>query len=324
MKLYISQTNQLFELILTGKIKAILLYGPDKGYIDKICKLLIKKFAMLQTSMEYTNLNVSSLETLLNSRNFFGQKELIKIRSVTNSIDKSLKTVLTGDYFHLPVFIGDEIAASSTIKKFFETEEQLAAIACYHDNEQKIEKLILNEFNKAAKTIRGEALIYLKTHLKGDHGLICNEIDKLINFAFDKQEITLQDVKAVISDEIMANGTDLAIYFAKKDYDNFLHEFTILKKQNINEVLMIRALIRYYLNLYIVLSKVANGEKLDLAIKSLSPPIFYQYINDFKQAVNQVSLQDCIKTLAALQQAEVDFKLRPAGFDLYQQIYILG
>ncbi|MFY9589759.1 DNA polymerase III subunit delta [Rickettsia endosymbiont of Halotydeus destructor] len=320
MKLYLSQVNQLLELVQIGKIKAILLYGPDKGYINKICKALVKKFSMVQTSMEYTNLNVASLEMLLNSRNFFGQKELVKIRSVTNSIDKNLKIMLNGDYFHLPVFIGDEIASSSSIKKFFETEQQLAAIACYHDDEQKIEKLILNELNKAAKTIKREALIYLKTHLRGDHGLICNEITKLVNFAFDKQEITLEDVKAVISSEIMANGNDLAIYFAKKDYEKFLHELAILKKQNINEVLIIRALIRYYLNLYIVLSKVANGEKLDLAIKSLSPPIFYQYINDFKQTANQINLHGCLNTLAKLQQAEVDFKLRPASFDLYQQI----
>ncbi len=35
MKFYFSQIGRLFELIKAGKIRALLLYGPDKGYIEK-------------------------------------------------------------------------------------------------------------------------------------------------------------------------------------------------------------------------------------------------------------------------------------------------
>lgn len=320
MKFYFSQINRLFELTAAGKIKALLLYGPDKGYIDKICRHLVKKFNMLQTSIEYNDLNISSLEILLNSANFFGQKELIKIRGVGNSIDKNLKAILNDNYINFPVFIGEDITSSSGFRKFFETEESLAAVACYHDDAIKIERIILDKVSKSNKTINKEALIYLKTHLKGDHELVCAEINKLIYFAHDKQEITLNDIKEVLSSEITANGSDLAMYFSKKDYIKFLEELSILKKQNINEVLIIRALIRHYLNLYIVLLKVKSGERLEVAIKSLSPPIFYQYINDFTKIATGLSLTECLETLKLLQQAEVEYKLSPAGFDLLQSI----
>lgn len=320
MKFYFSQIGRLFELIKAGKIRALLLYGPDKGYIEKICKHLVKSLNMLQTSIEYSDLNISSLEILLNSPNFFGQKELIKIRSVGNSIDKNLKTILNNDYINFPVFIGEEITSSGSFKKFFETEEYLAAVACYHDDEAKIERIILGKVEKT--NISKEAINYLKAHLKGDHDLICSEINKLIYFVHDRREINLNDVLKVISSEITANGSDLAMYFSKKDYSNFLQELEILKKQNINEVLIIRALIRHYLNLYIVLSKIKNGESVELAIKSLSPPIFYQYINDFTKIANSLSLTECLETLKLLQQAEVDYKLNPAGFDLLQSILV--
>ncbi|XVN41657.1 MAG: DNA polymerase III subunit delta [Rickettsia endosymbiont of Argas persicus] len=320
MKFYFSQINRLFELVANGKIKSILLYGPDRGYIDKICRHLVKKFNMLQTSIEYAELNISSLSIILNSPNFFGQKELIKIRGVGNSIDKNLKTILNDDYINFPVFIGEDITSSSSFKKFFETEENLAAIACYHDDETKIERIILDKLGKNNKTINKEAITYLKAHLKGDHELVCNEIDKLIYFTHDKHEITLNDIKEILSSEIIVNGSDLAMYFSKKDYINFLKELDIIKKQNINEVLMIRALIRHYLNLYIVLSKVKSGECIESAIKSLSPPIFYQYISDFTKIANSLSLDECLKTLKMLQQAEVDYKLNPAGFDLLQKV----
>ncbi|MGX6960911.1 MAG: DNA polymerase III subunit delta [Rickettsia endosymbiont of Pentastiridius leporinus] len=321
MKFYFSQVNRLFDLIATGKIKALLLYGPDKGYIDKICHHLVKKLNMLKTTIEYGELNISSLEILLNSPNFFNQKELIKVRGTGNSIDKNLKTALSGDYINFPVFIGEDITSSGSFRKFFEREEFLAAIACYHDDETKIERIILDKLAKINKIINKEAITYLKTHLKGDHELIRNEINKLVYFAHDKKEITLDDAKAVISSEIMANGSDLAMHFSKKDYNNFLKELSILQKQNINEVLIIRALIRHYINLYIVLSKVKNGERVEAAIKSLSPPIFYQYVNDFTKIANSISLNACLETLKILQQAEVDYKLNSASFDIFQRIY---
>lgn len=39
MKFYLSQIIKLFDKIGNGQIKALLLYGPDKGYIDKVCRL---------------------------------------------------------------------------------------------------------------------------------------------------------------------------------------------------------------------------------------------------------------------------------------------
>ncbi|KJV98499.1 DNA polymerase III, delta subunit domain protein [Rickettsia amblyommatis str. Darkwater] len=39
MKFYFSQIGRLFELITSGKIRALLLYGPDKGYIEKFVSI---------------------------------------------------------------------------------------------------------------------------------------------------------------------------------------------------------------------------------------------------------------------------------------------
>ncbi len=86
-----------------------MLYGPDKGYIDKVCKALIKKFNLLKTSIEYCDLKNYSLDTLANSPNFFMQKQLIKVRSVGDSIDKSLKLALGKNFLHFLVFIADEL-----------------------------------------------------------------------------------------------------------------------------------------------------------------------------------------------------------------------
>ncbi len=322
MKFYLSQIVLLLDKIKNKQVKALLLYGPDRGYIDKICKILVKKFDLLKTSIEYSEIKTKSLETLVNTQNFFRQKQLITVRSVGESLDKSLKLILSKDLLHFLTFIADELSSDSSIRKFFEIETHLASLACYHDDEQKIAKIILHKCNSIGKVIREDAVNYLTSCLKGDHQTLINEIDKLIYFTFDKDQITLDDTRSVVIGDFIGSGDNLCTYFFSENLDKFLQEFSKLKQQNINEVLIIKTLVRYYLNLYTVLSKLAMGISIDKAIKLLSPPIFYKNMPSFKQAINKINLNDCIELLKHLQQAEIDYKVNPAGFDIYQQIYV--
>lgn len=322
MKFYLSQIDQLLDKIGSRRINALLLYGPDKGYIREVYQTITEKYDLIKTSTEYQKVTAQNLEMQLNSKNFFNKKELIKITSVTSAISPELKSLLGNNFLHFPVFIADELPPTSTIRKFFETETYLASVACYHDDEQNIIKLVLKKCSQAKKSIENEALYYLKFHLKGDHQAILSEINKLLFFIDGRNQITLDDVEKVVSNTLIASGDDLCIYFAQKTLDKFLEELSKLIENNINEVLIIRALIRYYINLYIVRTKIDNGDNLDNAIKSLSPPIFFKYVNDFKKVVSNLTGQEVLKTLSILQQAEVDFKLKPSGFDFYQQLWV--
>lgn len=322
MKFYLSQISQLFEGIGNSSIKALLLYGPDKGYIDKVCKSLIKQFELSKISIEYSELKQKSLETLANTQSFFTKKQLIVVKSTGESIDKKTKLTLAKDSVHFVVFIADELPLSSTIRKFFEIEPYLASLACYHDDSTKIAKIIVQKCHNAGKTINEDAVSYLTSCLKTDHLMIINEIDKLIYYTFDKKQITFDDAKCAVGQDHEGSGDDLCVYFALKNYSKFLQEFTKLKQYNINEVLIIKALIRYYLKLYTVLCKLEIDSDLDKAVKSLTPPIFYKYVQDFKKAVNLHKLEHCIKILNCLQQAELEYKLSPHGFDIYSILSI--
>jgi len=86
---------------------------------------------------------------------------------------------------------------------------------------------------------------------------------------------------------------------------------------------MIRALLRYFFNVYAVTSRVEDGENIDKAIKSLSPPIFFKYVDDFKQVVRLYSSIDAIRYINTLQNAEINYKQNSSGFDLFSVYAIL-
>lgn len=320
MKFYTSQLTQLIDAIAKGKIRSLLLYGPDKGYISFICRSIIQKMNLLHSSISYNDINESKLETLLNSRNFFAQREFIKITTVTNSINTALKSLLANEFLHFAAFIADELPSNSGIRNFFESQEFCASVACYPDDQQNIAKIIHAKFAAVDKRLDDDALYYLKSALKGDYQLICNELEKLLLYAYDKDTLTIDDIKLVINIDLIANGDDLCTYFAQKDTQAFLIEIERLMAQGINMVLIIRALIRYYMNLYIVVSKIDEKENIDTAIKNLSPPIFFKRVADFKKVAFHIQRTEIVAVIAKLYQAEINFKLDPKSFDLLRII----
>ena len=324
MKFYTNQFSQLLDKIASGSVKSLLLYGHNRGFISAVINQLIKKFNFFTvnlTSKEATEANIS---LLANSNNFFKQKELLKIDHNGSAISKELKQFLiAGSFTNFICFIGDESLPSSGIRKLFEDSSNMAVMGCYYDDENTVSKIANTIAAKYRKTISQEALVYIKATLKGDHQIIKNELEKLVNYTHDKEQISYEDVKAVISSDLSANGDEMCIFFSKKEPELFLAEIEKLRSQNINEILMIRALIRYYINLFIVTSKIEEGgSNIDAAIKSLSPPIFLKYLSDFRSNAQKLSSKDAAEIISLLQKAEVKFKNNSNNFDLFGEVYL--
>lgn len=318
MKFYSNQLNLLIPKIADGKVNALLFHGPNTGLAEIILAQIIKKFSLLVSHYSFKEAKPDILYPKAFETNFFQQKELIKVSEVTPTLSKDLKELLQQEGFsNLLCFIADESLPPSGIRKFFEDSSNLACIACYYEDEQAIAKMALKKIIDAGKNIDEDGLFFLKNHLKGDSKIIDNEIQKLLYYCHDKKLITKADIVATMSSELLASGDDMCIYFASKEYNLFLKEIAKLKEQNINEVLIIRALIRFYINLYIVISQLEDGINIDAALKKVSPPIFFKYIPSFKEITRKISSSDAIKMLEKLNQAEAEYKLNPQGFELY-------
>ena len=174
----------------------------------------------------------------------------------------------------------------SYIEFYLQNKNTLDKIDGFPDNEIKLSEIpnmniiaVTDNLDIYKKTIDEDALFYLKSHLRGDHQIIKSELEKLFNFTHDKLIISKQDILQTLSQDLLASGDEMCIFFAQKEPLKFLKEVAKLQDQSKNEVLMIRALIRYYLNIYTVASKLEDGENLDRAIKTLYPPIFFKYID---------------------------------------------
>lgn len=319
MRFYSSGLNDLLRKIESGAISKILIHGSNQGFASTATEQIIKKMNLMVSTFTAKEITANKLRTIANNQNFFGQKELIKITGSSAALNKEMKEMLINEQFHnIICFTHTDALPPSGIRKFFEDQKDLASLGCYYDNENTIAKIILQQCAKHKKNIDEDALFYLKSHLKGDHQIIKSELNKLFCYTHDQGIITKDDILATLSRDLLASGDEMCIYFAKKEPKKFIHEVAKLKEQNKNEVLMIRALIRYYLNIYQVSLRVEDGENTDRATKTLYPPIFFKYVDDFKQILRKTSASDAINCLKHLQQAEINYKTNPKTFDMFE------
>lgn len=324
MKLYPSQLKEIRLLIKNKQINAIFFYGPNRGYVSKIINFLAKLDNYLITEVNYSELNSSKLQIILNRSNFFGQKELVKINCGNLALNNQIKELLKiSDNVNFPLFISHEANSSSAIKKYFETTKELAAIACYFDNPLSIEKIIQNRCAEENITINSQALTYLKNYLQIDHNFIDNEINKLIFYLKyeDKKEISMDFIEKIISLDKEGSTEKLAFFLAKKDLKNFLKESEKLTENQISEMIIIRSLIRYYTNLYIVLLKKIKSCSFDKAIAELSPPLFFKYIPDFKILLDILPVKEVAHIMHILCDAETIIKTNSGNFSFLHHIY---
>ncbi len=299
---------QLLSALKQGKIKGLVIYGPDKGMISFSCNAIAKSLEKNIETLTYQELLTGGLDITLNNASLFGDSNIIKITNMPTSIDVNLKNILLAGPRHIPILIADELSPASSLRKFFETEEQFAALACYNEDENNIRKIVASKVVAGGRSISSDAIAYIAHHLIGDRYIIENELEKLLLFTYDKTNITLNDVEKVISASIVASPDMLCISFAKGDAKRYFTESARLLAENISIVWIIRALIRYYINLYIVSSMIEGGTSVETAISSLKPPIFFKYLQDFKAILSKTSKQKIIYILSELNKAEKESK----------------
>lgn len=307
MKYYSNQISEIASGIKKSEILSCLIYGPDTGLIDYSLNKIASDLNLPKRSVSYSNISADELRSTLDNISLFGTKEIIKLTDI-KIFDAKLKEVTKEQHHNILIIISEELTPSSALRKTFETEKNLASIACYHDDAASVEKIVKKACMEAKKLISSDALKYLSHGLYGDRYIILNELEKLLTYASDKNEITLEDVLAVISSSTTPEPDLLCIYFFKHDQKLYFQELNKLLAENTPAVWIVRALTRYAINIYFVLEKMSDGMSIDDAVSSLTPPIFFKYIADFKKIIRSFDTEKILNIMRSLYKAEVKLK----------------
>ncbi len=301
---------------------AVLVYGPDSGLVRERAEALTRAVAetvddpfrvVTLTPAELRD-DPARLADEAQALAFGGGRRVVRLRGATNgnaeTLSLILKTFAVANDPSPALIIAEagELRPADKLRKLFENDARAAAVACYLDDGRNLEQVIVETLARHKLRASHDALAWLGRHLGADRRLTRNELEKLALYCAGQNEISLDDCAAVIGD---GAGTDLeeAVFAAAGG------EFAVLDtalarafREGVSPIAVIRATMRHLHRLHQVTGLMAEGASLDVATKSLKPPLFFKVADRFRAQARSWPEGHVRAALEILSEAEIRCK----------------
>ncbi len=330
MKYYSSDLEKVIPLIYNSSVKALLLHGENIGYFYRIINLILKKSNMILKKISY-DLSLSEFLVLVKNRNFFDRRFCIVIDHMEflkkDNLQDFFSKISFGDNFLC--FIKKNKSISSKNIEFFIKSEDLVSIYCPFYPGFKVKEYILGILKKIDKTINYDALQSLISFFIGkDFEYINNELKKLILSVHNVDNITKKDIDNISLTPSIEN-LDSIFFSMRQDNLKLLELISSLEQDlNFNEILVIRNLLKHYMNLYCILYYIQEKkifrpqERIEFIVQELQLFIYYKHIDFFKREIKFYTLTNVLVILKLLQTAEIKVKQNKSKFNLFLEVFI--
>ncbi len=298
--------------------RVILVFGPDSGLAHERCQIIGKTvvedlndpFNVAALSAEILAEDPARLADEAGAISMMGGDRLIRIDGGSDKLTVLLKSYLEApSQSALVVIKAGELTTRSSLRKLCESAKNAAAVPCYVEDERDLSRLIRDSVQAVNMRIEGDAVAWLSANISGDRAKVRSERDKLIAYKGDEaSSISLADVQAACG-AAGAQGFDDLVYAvggrnaagALKAYQTLIAEGTVF-------IAIVRGLQNHFRRLHLVQSYMQDGLEMDMAMKKLSPPVFFKQAPKFKAQLNSWSLGSLNNVLGKLTDLEAQCK----------------
>ena len=210
---------------------------------------------------------------------------------------------------NLIVFETSELTPRSKLRKFFEKEKHVGILACYFDTEQDVRDLVETAFKKENITISRDIVLLITKHLGNERHIIKNELEKIILYLKDKKEFKTEDILKCFCQNENFDFDDLNYNLCDGNVVKLDKIINQLYLEGINPIALLRSVGRHFQKILFVNQKIDSGMNLNESLVQLKPPIFFLYINQFKNQVTKWKSNLCYKAIERIMETEELCKL---------------
>ncbi len=315
---------QIEESVKNSKFCSYLIYGQNKGLIKEKIDQIKNIFNKKSEKVEIVKLNNDDItknpEKLYNEFNTFsltGNKKLLHVLNTKDNLINNISETINPNPSCLVIFESEKLTPKSKIRKLFEKEKTLGILACYYDTENDVKELVEKAFKNNNIPISTNLKSILVSHLGTERNIVKNELNKIILFLKNKKEFNDKDILNCLSDNHYFNFEDLNYSISSGNLIYLDKIINQLYLEGINPIALLRATSRHFQKILFINEKIKNGLNMNDSLKLLKPPIFFLYINQFKQHVKSWGINLSHKTIERIFDAERLCKLNSKISKIY-------
>lgn len=303
----------------TPSVRAVLVYGANEGLVRERAQTLVAAIADSPSDpFRISEVSSSALARdqglffeEVEARSLTGQRRVLIINDADDRLTKGLVRVLSetkSDTFL--VLCADNLESRSSLRKAFEAQSYLAAIACYADEGASLEAVITQHLSTLNMRPSPETVAWLVEYLGCDRGITRQELDKLALYveADGRTTIEVEDARLCIGDSSVLAAEDLAVRLADGHVDASQYLLTRLAQDGMSGVALLRIVARYFQRLHLVSGALRRGYDVSGALGLLKPQVFWKIRDAFVRQAQAWSVGRLGHALDILLTAEIACK----------------
>ena len=290
-----------------NKIRALLVYGPDAGQADEYCDraveiLGIEKDNLFALDADDLVVKQEALFAESCTPSMFGGQKMVIISNAGDSDTGIISDLISHPGLSAFVIVtAGELRAGGGLRSLFEGDKDVAALACYNDDERTLETLIRKELSAESgiKQITPDAMAYMTTHLGGDRGITRGFLNKIAIYVSEKHIVELEDVEKCLPDTGAVDTDDYLFSLTAGHLTQTMMALDRLLYSGAEPNMLIRMLVSHFKKLLVA---VVDGQL---------PRLFWKVEDKFRTALKIWSEQDITSVLTRL--TELEGQLRTTG-----------
>jgi DNA polymerase III subunit delta len=258
------------------KIRGVVIHGNDEGLIAEraarlartVCEDLKDPFRVVDIAGDALKGDPARLADEFGAMSLMGGRRVIRVRPAGEESAAALENlVAAGAGDALIILEAGNLTPRSSLRALAETEPGLAALPCYADTEEDLERLVEGAARTEGFAVEDDALTWIIGRLGGDRGQSRSEIDKLLLYKADDPDktIRLADAAAVLGDTSAMDIDDVVGAAFDGDLKTLDRALDRVFAEGGNAVQLVRALQRHADQLHLV-SGHAKGSNFESAM----------------------------------------------------------
>lgn len=228
------------EMIKAGEIKNIyLLYGEERYLVyqqrDRLIDFLVEPGDTMNLNKFIGNgININDVLQMADTLPFFADRRVILVegsdifKKSNEELREYLENVPESTVF---VFVENEVDARTALYKT--VTKNGVAVKLSRQTDETLAIWIKGKIGKEGKKVQQSVILYFLKRVGDDMVRIENELEKLLTYAIDRDEITVDDVNAVTKDALEDRIFDMIEAVSRKDKKNAMalyHDLVALKE----------------------------------------------------------------------------------------------
>lgn len=273
------------EIARAGQaIRLVLLYGPDSGLAhERASGVLAAQSADPGDAFRVSRLtgaqiaeDPARLADEAAALCFIGGRRIVWISDVSNSLGgKAIAGYLENPLGEALIVVeAGDLSSKSSLRAAVKASSIAFLVPCYLDNEGNVGQVVRDALQASGLSASPDAVQYLIDHLGSDRLVSRSELDKLMLYCADRGRIELHDAMASIGDNAAISIEDVIAATASGDHAALDRAIEQAFADGETSVGLIRATMRHFQRLHLVLTRVAAGLPALDAVARLEPKPF--------------------------------------------------